>query len=132
MFKRKINTKDEKGQNLVELAVLMPVFILLLAGLLDVGRAFNAYMVVINSAREAARYGSQHPTDQNGVIQQAQAEAQRGGLDGDQIVVGTSSGGLGQPYQVQVSYPFNSIIGDVVSFPTITLRTQVEALTYGT
>lgn len=44
-----------RGQALVEFALILPILVLLLVGLFDVGRAVFAYNTVANAAREAAR-----------------------------------------------------------------------------
>jgi Flp pilus assembly protein TadG len=44
-----------RGQALVEFALVLPIFILLLAGMLDFGAALYSRMTVINAAREGAR-----------------------------------------------------------------------------
>lgn len=44
-----------RGQALVEFALIAPIFVLLLVGLFDVGRAVFAFHTVNNAAREAAR-----------------------------------------------------------------------------
>ena len=48
----------ERGQALVEFAVIVPVFMLLVFGLFDVGRAVYVNSVLSQAAREAARLGS--------------------------------------------------------------------------
>ena len=47
--------RDAKGQSLVELALILPIFLMLIIGLFDVGRAVYAYNTVANAARSAAR-----------------------------------------------------------------------------
>lgn len=44
-----------RGQALVEFAVVVPVFVLLLLGITDLGRAVYAYHTLNNAAREGAR-----------------------------------------------------------------------------
>jgi hypothetical protein len=44
-----------RGQALVEFALIFPVFMLILFGLFDVGRAVFAYTAITNAAREGAR-----------------------------------------------------------------------------
>ena len=44
-----------RGQSLVEFALVFPVFILILAGILDFGFMLYSRMTVINAAREGAR-----------------------------------------------------------------------------
>ena len=48
----------EQGQSLVELALVMPMLVLLLAGVVDLGGAFGTLISVVNSSREGARYGA--------------------------------------------------------------------------
>ena len=47
--------RSERGANLVEFAIVLPLLVLILAGLADLGRAFYNYMVITNAAREGAR-----------------------------------------------------------------------------
>jgi Flp pilus assembly protein TadG len=46
-----------RGQALVEFALVIPIFLLVLIGLFDLGRAVLAYTSVTNAAREGARLG---------------------------------------------------------------------------
>lgn len=48
---------DSPGQSLVEFALVLPVLVLILLLILDFGRAFYAYSVISNAAREGARMG---------------------------------------------------------------------------
>jgi hypothetical protein len=60
------------GQALVEFAMVMPVFMLLLFGLLDFGRVVFAQNTVSQAAREASRYASLEPsTSKYAAIRQA-------------------------------------------------------------
>lgn len=45
----------DRGQTLVEFALILPVFVLVMLGVLDLGRAVFAYHTINNSAREAVR-----------------------------------------------------------------------------
>lgn len=53
---RKPNT--EKGQSLVELTLTMPIFLVMLLGLVEVGWLANHYLTLIDVTREAGRVGS--------------------------------------------------------------------------
>jgi Flp pilus assembly protein TadG len=53
---------DDVGASIVEFALVAPVLILILVGILDFGRAINAYVTVGNAAREGTHYVSLHPT----------------------------------------------------------------------
>lgn len=47
--------QDSRGQAMVEFALVVTIFVLVLVGLFDVGRAVFAFNTVNNAAREAAR-----------------------------------------------------------------------------
>jgi len=49
--------RNENGQSLVEFAIMLPVLLLLLMGILEFGLILNSYLTINNSAREAARLG---------------------------------------------------------------------------
>lgn len=46
-----------RGQNLVEFAIVLPVFLWLVLGIVDFGRSIASYALVSNAAREGARAG---------------------------------------------------------------------------
>lgn len=48
----------QRGATLIEMAIVMPVLVLLLVGILEVGMAFKDYLTVSFSAREGARAGA--------------------------------------------------------------------------
>lgn len=48
----------EKGQSLVEVAFALPILLMLVVGIVELGNAMNAYNQTINAAREGARFGS--------------------------------------------------------------------------
>ncbi len=47
-----------RGQSTVEFALSVPLLLLLLFGVVDLGRVFQAYVTVYHAAREGARYAS--------------------------------------------------------------------------
>lgn len=59
--------RTERGQTLVEFALILPILLALTVGLVDAGRAVYYFNATAHSARSAARYGavyggSQHPS----------------------------------------------------------------------
>ena len=52
--------KDESGGTLAEMALTVPLLIVLLAGVAEIGRYFQAYTTMAKSTRAAARYLSNH------------------------------------------------------------------------
>jgi len=57
---RDLRRGRSRGQGLVEFALVLPVFLAILIGMVDLGRAVWANNSVANAAREAARYASVH------------------------------------------------------------------------
>ncbi len=55
-------TLSEQGQDLVEFALLLPLLLLLLLGIIEFGLAVFHYNSIANVGREVARYGSVHPS----------------------------------------------------------------------
>lgn len=60
--KMKEKRSSEKGQSLIELAVSLVVLLVLLAGIVDLGRAVFYYIAMRDAAQEGATYGSLNPT----------------------------------------------------------------------
>jgi hypothetical protein len=54
--------KYEKGQSLLELALVLLVMILIVSGLVDLGRVLFYYQTMRDAAQEGASYGSAFPT----------------------------------------------------------------------
>ncbi|ADL11781.1 TadE/TadG family type IV pilus assembly protein [Acetohalobium arabaticum] len=50
--------RRRRGQALVELALVLPVLLLILFGIVEFGRIFHAYLVIANAARVGAREGA--------------------------------------------------------------------------
>jgi hypothetical protein len=63
MFKRA--QKKEWGQALVEMAITAPILILILSGLLDLGRVYYTFIALEEAAAEAALYLAIEPSCQN-------------------------------------------------------------------
>jgi len=54
--------RSERGQSLTEMALSMVILLILLGGVVDLGRAFFTYMALRDSVQEGALYGSINPT----------------------------------------------------------------------
>jgi len=54
--------QKEHGQSMVELALTITMLMVLLAGTIDLGRAFFTWLALRDSAQEGASYGSIYPT----------------------------------------------------------------------
>jgi len=49
--------KNQKGQALVEFAIILPIIMLLIMGIFQFGMMLNAYITIENASREGARAG---------------------------------------------------------------------------
>lgn len=63
--------RNEKGQSIVEMALLFPLLMLLLMGLLDLGRAYYVIVALRDAAEEGAIYASIQPEDITGIQERA-------------------------------------------------------------
>ena len=59
--------RETKGAVMVEFAVVCLVFLLIVAGIMDLGHAFYMDQVITNASREGARYGVVFQTNSSGV-----------------------------------------------------------------
>ena len=102
---------SERGSAMVEGALCLKVFLMIIFGILDFGRMVFAYNFVSYSAREAARYamvrGTTHPTTAAALLTFVQNEAI--GLNSNAITVTptwTPDHTPGSTVQVQVRFLF--------------------------
>jgi Flp pilus assembly protein TadG len=57
MIRRRRRLSGESGAELVELAIVLPLLLILIAGIADFAFLFQSFEVVTNAAREGARIG---------------------------------------------------------------------------
>jgi len=105
--------KFEKGQDLVEYALILPIFLLILMSILDLGRAVYYYSAIHNSVREGARYGIVFPNDLTGIEDVVRQKSV--GLDPAELAVA-------------ISLPDEDTIRVVVTFRFIAITPIVGAL----
>jgi Flp pilus assembly protein TadG len=82
-----------RGQSLVEFAVVLPIFLLILSGILDFGFLLYSRMTVISATREGARVAIDAPKTSTNPATQATLQARIPGLV-QQRVTDAASGGL--------------------------------------
>lgn len=83
--------KAPPAQALVEVAILLPMLLLLVLGAMDFGRVFYAKIVITNAAREGANYLSRKPTDKadayTATIRAIKDEATSSGIDDTMLTI---------------------------------------------
>jgi Flp pilus assembly protein TadG len=133
---------DQRGQSLVEMALMMVVLLLIMAGVLDFGRMYFTYLALQNAAGEGASYGAINPgwvddsdnADPNNITYRVQHESTGNLIDWSNttVVVDVPSNQGGQPITVTVSYEFEIItpVMQVITGDTVTLTARDIQLIY--
>ena len=103
----------ERGSNLVEAALIMPLLLIMMAIVGDLGRAYFASIAVIDAAREGARYGVTSQ-DSTAMCARALAEAQSQPLPVTLTCSADTGHGSGTPVKVTVSCNVPLIMGSLV------------------
>jgi len=119
--------KKERGQSMVELALALPLIILLLMGLIDFGRAFYIVVALNDAASEGAVYAGHRPEAVAAIQERAAAASNEAlvAIEVGDVTVETPDGVFaGNPVVVTVEHEFEFItplIGDMFG-GSITLR----------
>src|SRR6266478_6375576 len=125
-----MNTKrnrigDEQGQTMVEFAVVLPILVVLLFGIVQFGILFNNYVTLTDAARAGARAAavSRQASDPVGA---ATAAVQSSASDLNQGNLGvniSSTWAPTAPVTVTATYPYSiSLLGWVISSGTLTTK----------
>ena len=108
-----------RGQSMVEFSLVFIIFLMLMVGLFELGRAVWIYETVAHAARQGARYamvrGNAGSPDNAALI--ASVKAQAVGLSSGviQVTPNWEGGGIvGSFVSVRVSYPFVPAVGGVL------------------
>ncbi|GAG91891.1 unnamed protein product [marine sediment metagenome] len=96
--------KSEKGASAVEFALILPILIILVFGIVQFGIAFNNYITITHAAREGARIAAVdlNNTDlKNIIIERAYPVP----ITPDDITIITPLGtNIGDPVEVEITY----------------------------
>lgn len=118
--------KSQTGQAIVEMALALPILIMLLFGIMEFGRVLNTYMIVTNLSREGARTGAVGGTDAQitAAVLNGTNSGQLNTADLTVTINPTAMGprARGTSVDVQVSYPVDIIapvIGRIIGDPYI-------------
>jgi Flp pilus assembly protein TadG len=123
------------------MAIVSFLLLLLLIGVIDFARALNSYVVIINASREGARYASRFPHYKPGILRATKEETAGTSvaLADEDIVISpepdndpdsSANAQAGEPITVTVSYDFPTILGDIVSAGSLTLRAQTVMVAF--
>jgi len=101
--------RADEGSAAVEFALVLPLLLLLVVGMLDFGITYNHWISLTNLAHEGARLAAVGPATSGDVKTMAAAY----GLDSSKVtasVASASGGSLGKYWTVTVQYPYQLTI----------------------
>jgi hypothetical protein len=120
MFRRMgLFGRDDRAQSLVEFALVLPLFLLIVTGILDVARAVWQENTLAYAAREGTRYAIVHGTGGNPVVGPCtncvNPPASNQNLD---LVVNAVTGAAVGVYGITVTIDYPGIAGTVCNYRT--------------
>jgi Flp pilus assembly protein TadG len=101
---------------MVELAIIMPLLLMLIFGIIEFGRGFNAQLAVTHAAREGVR---EYAITQDAGAGTAVAIAAASTLDSGSIGITLTACNYGDPTTMTVTYPFQVSIPFFTSSPIV-------------
>jgi Flp pilus assembly protein TadG len=111
--KKRQPRESRRGAAVVEFALIAPLFLSIIAGIIELGRAIEVVQLLTNASREGARVGSFDTTTQASTITTAvNAYLSKAGISGATTTVSPnppSAASDGQSISVTVSIPFSSV-----------------------
>lgn len=133
-----MNTRhSERGNALIETAITIPILLLLMVGIFEVGRAYETWQVLTNAAREGARMSvtpNSNTATAEALVRRYMADGQLGNsatadVDVDNnaslVVNGTTVGAS----LVTVDYPFQFIMLQPVARLVVPTSRAGDAIT---
>jgi Flp pilus assembly protein TadG len=133
---------QQKGQSLVEFAFGLIIVLILIAGVVDAGRALFIYMALRDAAQEGAQYAMIQPSDWSGIQLRARNASNTlidltsaVTIDSNYLTVSGqacagSTSGVVHGVRIRVSYPNFTLtmpfIGALVGSQTIAISAVVE------
>lgn len=116
---KKRNDGGEKGQALAEFALIIPVLLILLVGIFEIGYGLNSYLTVVDAARDGARLGAKGSASDADITALIARETERlkdGVSAGDVTIVRDNTPG-DSSIEVKVCYDHSLIMGVPVIIP---------------
>jgi Flp pilus assembly protein TadG len=106
--------RNRRGAALVEFALVVPIFFLMVFGMIEFGRAIMVQQVLTNASREGARVAVlDSPTSTASEVNTTVTSyLQKAGISGATVTIdptNPTAAGYGAPVTVTVQIPFNSV-----------------------
>nr|WP_321255546.1 TadE/TadG family type IV pilus assembly protein [uncultured Pseudodesulfovibrio sp.] len=124
-MKKNRQTQSKQGLAAIEMAMLFPIFMMLLVGVMDTGRLYWTQSVVRDAAFEGARTAILHESTTSQIESVVTEELVSGGINQSSSVV-ISARQASQPVEVKVSVPFEFYVIDNL-LPSLEGPTNISA-----
>ncbi len=129
------NKRRPRGQALAEMAIILPILLLLVFGIIEMSNAWRSFQVVTNAAREGARVAILQPPRTVAVIQDRIEDHLEGGglnpaaatisiecFDNDGDPAGSVCNVSGYEARIRVDYPFTfDVLGRLAALVPLNL-----------
>lgn len=147
ILKKRLSWMSERGAEVIEFAIILPVLLLVIFGIVDFGFLFQRYVVLTNAAMEGARVGVLPGYTSTDAENRARAYAVDGGIPGAETceplcatmtavsLPGAGPGATWPGVQVTVTYlhtysyigPIAELFGGTFSTVTMTARATMRS-----
>lgn len=107
--------KFQAGQGLVEFVILLPILVIFIMVIFDLGRVAFVYSTIHNAAREGARYASIHHQSATTTDVANAAKQLTSGLDQSLM-------------SISISYPSSDIVQVTINYPFTTATPIITRL----
>ena len=114
---RSLDLRGQNGQTMTEFALVLPLLVMLLFGIIQFGIAFNNYIALTDAVRAGARKGAvaRHLSDPVAAVETQVAAAATDLKAGELDVTVESTWEHGEDVTVTATYPYSiSLLGVVV------------------
>jgi Flp pilus assembly protein TadG len=123
MNRRRQSLRDERGQTMVEFALVVPILCVVLFGIFQFGALYNDYVTVTDATRVGARKAavSRHEASPQAVAETA-ARSSASGLTPAKLKIKVTATGWehGDAVTVEATYPYSiNLLGVVVKTGTL-------------
>ena len=137
---RYARTTSERGQALLEVALTLPLLLLVAVGIFEFGRAYQTWQILTNAAREGARIAVLPGTDDDAVEERVQEYLEAGLIpdpgDADVTIDRDTTVDIGDgtasASRVDVALPFSFIVLQPVARLVVSGSTVGAPLTMST
>lgn len=130
---RRRHQQRSRGQALVETALILPILLILVMGVIDIGRVIFAHVQLQEATHEGAMYGAYMPTPTSGVQSRVTNSSDADWVSGATVTVSCTTSPA--PGRVTVSSTYNltlltPIVPDLLGVSAVPLSSTAIATNF--